>query len=259
MTRVKICGIRQLDHALVAAESGADYIGFVFVPGRRRRMEVEAAREIVSMIKALGSTLDGSNIPGSTAPASNIPHVVGLFADQPVAEVNQVVKSCALDLVQLCGRESLDYCQQVETQVIKVLHVPIYADSVRPELVERQGDARGSIGSAPARLAYTELVGGLEQAVQAHTKVGHLVTLDRLVDGLQGGTGQSFDWTIAAQLSQQGHEFLLAGGLDPDNVAQAVAEVNPWGVDVSSGVEADGMKDPDKIREFFKNVRRVSG
>jgi len=248
MTRVKICGLRQLDHALVAAEAGADYIGLVFVPGRRRRMEVEAARDIVSMIKALGSTLDGSNIP----------HVVGLFADQPVAEVNQVVKSCGLDLVQLCGRESLDYCQQVEAQVIKVLHVPIYTDPVRPELVEGQGDAWGSTGSAPARLAYTDLVGGLEQAVQAHTKVGHLVTLDRLVDGLQGGTGQSFDWTIAAQLSQQGHEFLLAGGLDPDNVAQAVVEINPWGVDVSSGVETDGVKDPDKIQEFVKNVRRVS-
>lgn len=249
MTRVKICGIRQLDHALVAAEAGADYIGLVFVPGRRRQMEVEVARKIVSMIKALGSTLDGRNIP----------HVVGLFADQPVSEVNQVVKNCSLDLVQLCGRESLDYCQQVEAQVIKVLHVPIYTDSVRLELVEGQGDARGSTGSAPARLAYTDLVGGLEQAVQAHTKVGHLVTLDRLVDGLQGGTGQSFDWTIAAQLSQQGHEFLLAGGLDPDNVAQAVVEINPWGVDVSSGVETDGVKDLDKIREFVKNVRRVSG
>ena len=249
MTRVKICGIRQLDHALVAAEAGADYIGLVFVPGRRRQMEVEVARKIVSMIKALGSTLDGRNIP----------HVVGLFADQPVSEVNQVVKNCSLDLVQLCGRESLDYCQQVEAQVIKVLHVPIYTDSVCLELVEGQGDARGSTGSAPARLAYTDLVGGLEQAAQAHTKAGHLVTLDRLVDGLQGGTGQSFDWTIAAQLSQQGHEFLLAGGLDPDNVAQAVVEINPWGVDVSSGVETDGVKDLDKIREFVKNVRRVSG
>jgi len=259
MTRVKICGIRQLDHALVAAEAGADYIGLVFVPGRRRRMEVEAAREIVSMTQAIGSTLEGSNMPGSTAPASNIPQVVGLFADQPVAEVNQVVKGCGLDLVQLCGQESLDYCQQVEAQVIKVLHVPIYADSVRPELVEGQGDSRGPTGSASASLAYTDLVGGLGQAVQAHTKVDHLVTLDRLVDDLQGGTGQSFDWTIAAQLSQQGHEFLLAGGLDPDNVAQAVIEVNPWGVDVSSGVETDGVKDPDKIREFVRNVRRVRG
>ena len=128
MTRVKICGIRQLDHALVAAEAGADYIGLVFVPGRRRRIEVEVASEIVSKIRAFVRTLDGSNMPGSAEPVTNIPHVVGLFADQPVKEVNQVVKSCGLDLVQLCGRESLDYCRQVESQVIKVLHVPVYAD-----------------------------------------------------------------------------------------------------------------------------------
>lgn len=258
MTRVKICGIRQLDHALVAAEAGADYIGLVFVPGRRRRIEVEVASEIVSKIRAFVRTLDGSNMPGSTEPVTNIPHVVGLFADQPVEEVNQVVKSCGLDLVQLCGRESLDYCRQVESQVIKVLHVPIYADYVRSEFVEVQGEVRGSTHSTPASLTYTELVGGLVQAVQAHTKVGYFVTLDRLVDDLQGGTGQSFDWTIAAQLSQQGHEFLLAGGLDPENVSQAVVEVNPWGVDVSSGVESVGVKDPDKIREFINNVRRVS-
>lgn len=258
MTRVKICGIRQLEHALVAAEVGADYIGLVFVPGRRRRINVEAAREIVSMIRAFVSTSDGNNMPGSTAPIANIPHVVGLFADQPVTEVNQVVKTCGLDLVQLCGRESLDYCQQVESHVIKVLHVPIYADYVRSEFVEGHGEVRESAGSTPASLAYTELVGGLEQAVQAYTKGGYLVTLDRLVDDLQGGTGQSFDWTIAAQLSQQGHEFLLAGGLDPENVSQAVVEVNPWGVDVSSGVESVGVKDPDKIREFINNVRRVS-
>ena len=73
MTRVKICGIRQLDHALVAAEAGADYIGLVFVPGRRRRIEVEVASEIVSKIRAFIRTLDGSNMPGSTEPVTNIP------------------------------------------------------------------------------------------------------------------------------------------------------------------------------------------
>lgn len=220
MIRVKICGIQQPDHALVAAEAGANYIGLVFVPGRRRRVEVEAASEIVARIKA----------HGNNAPGNNVPKIVGLFADQSTEEVNQVVQSCGLELVQLCGHESVDYCRQMQARVIKVLHVP---------------------GSGVADSA------ALLANIQRFGESGHLVTLDRLVDGLQGGTGQSFDWDIAAQLSQQGHEFLLAGGLTPENVAEAVAQVHPWGVDVSSGVETDGVKDPHKIRAFVKNARQI--
>jgi phosphoribosylanthranilate isomerase len=91
--------------------------------------------------------------------------------------------------------------------------------------------------------------------LQRFRDAGHLVTLDRQVDGWPGGTGQSFDWDIAARLSQPGREFLLAGGLTPDNVAQAIAKVRPWGVDVSSGVETGGVKDPEKIRAFVENAR----
>jgi phosphoribosylanthranilate isomerase len=214
MTRVKICGIQQREHAIVAAESGADFIGLVFVPQRRRRLELGAARAIVSDLKTHGN---------------NPPKVVGLFADQPLEEVNQVIRTCQLDLVQLCGQESPDYCGRVEAGVIKVFHVP--------------GTGPGDV----TRLA---------ENIQRFRAAGHLVTLDRLVDGLPGGTGQKFDWEIAAQLSQQGHSFLLAGGLTPDNVAHGVATVKPWGVDVSSGVETDGVKDSKKIRAFVRSAKQ---
>ena len=214
MTRVKICGIQKLEHALVAAQAGADFIGLVFVPQRRRRLGVGSAKAIVSDLRAH---------------SDNSPKVVGLFADQPLEEVNQVIRACQLDLVQLCGQESLDYCGRVEAEVMKVLHVT---------------------GAGPGNI--TQLV----ENVQLFREAGHLVTLDRLVDGLQGGTGQKFDWEIAAQLSRKGHSFLLAGGLSPGNVGQAVSTVKPWGVDVSSGVETSGVKDPEKIKAFIRNAKQ---
>ena len=88
--------------------------------------------------------------------------------------------------------------------------------------------------------------------------VGHLVTLDRYVEGIQGGTGEGFDWDVAAALSQAGLPFLLAGGLTPENVAKAIVAVSPWGVDVSSGVETGGIKDHEKIRAFMRNARAAN-
>ena len=218
MTRVKICGIRTLDDAVVAADAGADFIGLVFVPGRRRRLELDDAREIVAGLKGSLETP---------------PKIVGLFADQPLEEVNHIIDACNLDAAQLCGAESLDYCRDSNAQVIKVLHIP-----------------RGQASSASTQ--------ELSDRILAHVEGGHLVTLDRLVEGLQGGTGESFDWSIAAELSQQGHHFLLAGGLSPDNVADAVEVAHPWGVDVSSGVETNGIKDHQKIRDFIQNAKSVT-
>ena len=76
--------------------------------------------------------------------------------------------------------------------------------------------------------------------------------------GVQGGTGQGFDWRIAAGLAQRGHQFLLAGGLTPDNVAAAIAAAQPWGVDVSSGVETAGAKDHAKIRQFIQQAKSIT-
>jgi phosphoribosylanthranilate isomerase len=96
----------------------------------------------------------------------------------------------------------------------------------------------------------------MAETIEMYRSAGHLINLDRLVAGLQGGTGQSFDWSIAGRLSQRGHSFLLAGGLTPENVGQAIATAQPWGVDVSTGVETGGAKDPQKIRDFIHQVQQ---
>ena len=215
MLRVKIDGVRRVQDALTAVEAGADFIGLVFVPNRRRLISVEQARRIVDAVKATGE---------------NPPIMVGLFADQPMEEVKATVRESGVDMVQLSGAESLEYCAKAPAPVFKAIHVP-----------------GGEVSSIEV-----EELGCRMRSLHEH---GHLTTLDRAVPGLQGGTGQSFDWSVAAQLSGAGFEFLLAGGLTPENVGRAVREVKPWGVDVSSGVETEGVKDAEKIRRFVAEAR----
>ena len=134
--------------------------------------------------------------------------------------------------MQLCGKESVEYAGQTGCDVIKVVHV--------------------------AESATANDDGGTGTQIKEFSGVGHLVTLDRYVEGIQGGTGVGFDWGVAASLSQAGHPFLLAGGLTPENVSKAITKVNPWGVDVSSGVETNGKKDHAKIRDFMHKARAAS-
>ncbi len=213
--RVKICGVGNPDDASVAAQAGADFIGMVFVPERHRRITWEDAKIIVDEVR------------GRKGPD---PRMVGLFADQPLEEVNETIAHCGLDAVQLCGDESPEYAAAVECQVIKVVHVPVSSRAPEdvPELADR---------------------------VREFSEAGHLVTLDRLVEGIQGGTGRGFNQELAASLSRRGLSFLLAGGLTPLNVGRAISVVRPWGVDVSSGVETLGKKDHRKIHRFVTNAR----
>ena len=217
-TRIKICGIQEASDAVAAAEAGADFIGLVFVPDRRRMLDEDKAIRILSTLRE------------NAAPT---PKAVGLFSDQPLVHVDQLVRRCDLDMVQLCGGESLEYCAQVGAPVIKVLHV---SDSA----------------------IINQTVDNLSQEMAALTEAGHLVTMDSKVEALQGGTGRSFNWDIASAVSIQGFSFFLAGGLTPENVEQAVRKVRPWGVDVSSGVESHGVKDKGKIRDFVHAVQAVS-
>ncbi len=216
VSTVKICGVRRPEDALVVAEAGADYLGMVFVPGRRRRVDPAAARVITDGLHALGA---------------GAPQAVGLFGDQPLEEALDTIAGAGLDWVQLCGDESPEYCGKVQERagVIKVLHV---ADDAE--------------------------IDGIVELIDTYAAAGCTITLDSHVTGLHGGTGQSFDWSIAAKLAESGRQFLLAGGLTPENVAEAAAQVNPWGVDVSSGVETDGAQDHAKIRQFIANARSGS-
>ena len=144
---------------------------------------------------------------------------VGVFVNEPMAWVNEVTALCGLDYVQLHGTEPPAYCAQMSRPVIKALR-----------LVEIAGGSVTAAEYGAARLL-----------------------LDSQVPGYWGGTGQRFDWAGARPYAA---EALVAGGLTAENVGEALEVLHPWGLDVSSGVERAGAKDPVLIRAFLENARR---
>lgn len=206
---------------LAAAEAGADMVGVNFVPGVRRRVDPAYAREMVARFRA-------------SSPRSVL--VVGLFADQPADEVVRIAEEVGVDWVQLCGNEGPDVWRRVGLPFLKSVHVPDLPDDTN---------------------ARQEALVRLDERLQEVSDAGGLGLLDRASSKQPGGMGQTFDWSVARELARRGHRFLLAGGLTPDNVADAVDAVRPHGVDVSSGVETDGVKDAAKIHAFVSAARGV--
>jgi phosphoribosylanthranilate isomerase len=223
MTLVKICGVSEPRHARAAASYGADLIGVVFAPSRRQ-VTMGQGRSIA---EALGERSGPPAAPAVDAVEARLkaarPLLVGVFADQDADTINGIAEECDLDLVQLSGSEPWEMCELLERPVLKCLKV-------------RQGQ--------PA----AEVLG--------RVRSGALLLLDPHVEGSYGGAGVTLDWDVAAEVAKE-QPVMLAGGLRPDNVAKAVRTVHPWAVDVSSGVETEGVKDVSKVRAFIKAAKRA--
>ena len=211
MIQVKICGVRSTEEALAAATFGADFIGFNFVPGVRRKIEENTAFELIKVYRNYNRLAT--------------PKLVGVFANQPIEEVNRILENCGLDMAQLSGYEPMEYILKVNRPIIKAIHV-------------QKGQSTEELHKILTELEFKNIIPLLEPKVP----------------GSFGGTGAILNLNIAKTLSAK-HRFLLAGGLKPSNVTSTVKAVLPWGVDVSSGVETKGIKDREKIRSFIKNAR----
>lgn len=150
---------------------------------------------------------------------------VGLFVNHDAPTIRSIVQQCRLDFAQLCGEETPAFCRELGVPVVKSLRI-----------------------REPGDLA----------ALDDYAAVTEWCVLDGFQPGHYGGTGTTFDWHLAAEAARH-FRIMLAGGLTPENVATAVEIARPWGVDVSSGVETDGQKDPAKITAFVAAARQSPG
>lgn len=159
------------------------------------------------------------------------PDIAGVFVNEKADEVNRLAEYLKLDWVQLSGDETLAYCHSIIKPVIKVSHVST---------------------EKTAGPVIAEIAAGLKLMPQG--KMVYL--LDSRREDAYGGTGETFDWSLAEEVAAR-FPVIIAGGLTPANVSRLVKEVRPWGVDVSSGVETAGFKDTAKIRAFIEAAREA--
>lgn len=199
--RIKICGITNKEDALAAAHLGADALGFVFAPSPRK-ISAESAREIIKVLPPFVQT-------------------VGVFVDEDPERVSSMAARCGLDILQLHGSESVDYCSSFDRRVIKAVRL-----QSRDEL----------------------------KNLSKYVNVVDALLLDTYVSNKLGGTGITFDWKLAVEARRYGR-IVLAGGLNPENVAAAISMVKPYAVDASSGLEKrPGVKDHKKMAQFMSEA-----
>jgi phosphoribosylanthranilate isomerase len=213
---VKICGNTSLEDAWLAAEAGADAVGFVFAPSPRR----VTADQVASITPRLPDALEK----------------IGVFTDTTPGEIEATVRRCGLSGVQLHADGGAELPSQLRKslgQRLRILRVVHF-------------------GAGAAEQAAALALDNNIDAVLVDSRTAIAV----------GGTGIAYDWDLAAkELFRNAKEqrYIAAGGLTSDNVADAISRLNPWGVDVASGVEAaPGRKDPDKVRIFVAKARAAA-
>ena len=211
---IKICANTSLADARLAAEAGADAVGFVFAESPRRVTPAQVA----------------DIVPG-------LPRIeaIGVFVDTPLAEIADTIEQCSLTGVQLHSAIPSRAPEELRRrfgQKLRILRVVHFAPGAAELAAKTASDPN----------------------VDA-------ILVDSFLPTAAGGTGRTYDWdqarsTLFAAEGLRARRLIAAGGLRPDNVAEAIATLQPWGVDVASGVEeVPGRKDPGKIRAFIANAR----
>ncbi len=240
MTWVKICGMTNLEDALVAVEAGADAVGFVFYEKSPRYVTVETAREIVE------------KLPESV-------EKIGVFVGPDEDPINVLLRTgltgtqCYISAEGVVGSNASHKATDVDCLPPRFRSLMAFPMSLFGE--DASEVERMLTGFAESRKRMPEGVsipeGFLDTFLLDSGNLRH-----------PGGTGHTFDWkkarVLADGMRKDGLKLVVAGGLKPENVGEAIEILRPWGVDVVSGVEAaPGKKDPEKVRAFVKAVREM--
>lgn len=216
---VKICGIRSVETLRAMRTLPVDYVGFVFAKSKRQ-VTPEEAGQMIAFLRECDSGL-----------ACGLFRTVGVFVDPDPEMLAKTLRQAPLDVVQLHGRETAEFCRWVR----KTFGVEVW----KSVSVAASGDRDQTSVDLDA---YRDAVAAI------------------LLDTAGGGTGQTFDWrsipAYADWCRKHGIRLFVAGGLHPGNVGELFAGYRPDGVDVSSGVETEGVKDPEKIIRFVERVKR---
>lgn len=217
--RVKICGITTIEDARVAAEAGADLIGLNFFKRSPRVIDVPTARAICHAI--------------NTEFGDRAPRLVGVFVNEIVGRISITMGDVGFKAAQLSGSESVEMLRELRGTAFKAIRPVTAAEAAEDE-------------------TYFSPAAPTDESLPTILLDGHKA-------GMFGGTGEKADDGIAALIAERSPRWMLAGGLTPDNVADAVRRLHPWGVDVAGGVEGEtaGRKDAGKIRAFIQAARGV--
>ena len=200
--KVKICGIRRAEDIEIVNKYLPDFIGFIFVPASKRYVEPSVVAELKKNLDQRIKT-------------------VGVFVNESIEKIREIKKVCSLDVIQLHGEETPQFCEELGGRIWKAIRVK---DEDCVEILDTYAE-------------YTELL-----------------LLDTYVDGTHGGTGQAFDWDLIEFFSAD-YNIGLAGGITRENVLKAKKKVEPELIDVASGSETNGLKDEEKIKDIIQIIR----
>lgn len=207
-TKVKICGLTNLQDARFVSGALAHFMGFIFYEDSPRYIEPAQAGAIINWIAG--------------------PRCVGVFVNQPMDDVNVIARQTGIDLIQLHGTESPEYCELIEKPIIKAIHI---ADDDSEEEIRRR--------------------------IEPYLSKVEYLMFDTKVENMWGGTGTTFDWKLVKDVAGD-IPFFLSGGLNSENVRSACRSVKPYAVDLSSSLEREpGTKDYDKVEKFMDEMNDI--
>ncbi|MDF2504595.1 MAG: phosphoribosylanthranilate isomerase [Clostridium sp.] len=238
MTKIKICGLKRLEDIEYVNELRPDYVGFVFAKSKRQ-VNISQAYELINNLNRSIKT-------------------VGVFVDEAINNVRDIAEKLKLDVLQFHGDEDKEYFSKLNKfELWKSVSIEAETENYKLHEQLKKSDltCNNKAYGEDNNVLYS--IDKYQKTLNDLNKYNiEAVVLDSKVKGAQGGTGVTFNWEVIPKLNID-KKLILAGGLNINNVYEAVNKVKPFAVDVSSGVETDGVKDFNKIKTFMEKVRNI--